>query len=164
MIDLALEVVVLAVVFLLTDLGLVADDVDLAETGAAAGARGDAEVLEDIAIRVGGWGRCGNRDYDRMRTGRKTLRMTIWCFLFKVVSMNTSCDARGWRCRISFLFTETRVNRHQRVEITCDVSTTYVRKFVTDPSFFSVLVNTTIALLLRMNITLQSTERNLLVI
>jgi hypothetical protein len=45
----ALEVEVLAIVAFLTDFGLVADVVDLAETGARA-ARGDAEVFEDMVV------------------------------------------------------------------------------------------------------------------
>jgi hypothetical protein len=45
-------VVVFVVVVFLVDFGLVAEEVDLAETGAGA-ARGDAEVFEDITIRVG---------------------------------------------------------------------------------------------------------------
>jgi hypothetical protein len=47
----ALEVEVFATVAFLADLDLVTEAVDLAETGA--GARGDAEVFEDIAVRVG---------------------------------------------------------------------------------------------------------------
>lgn len=62
-----LWVAAFAVGAFLADLGLVTEDVDLAETGAGA-ARGDADVFEDIMMRVENMGETRNEHNGGMET------------------------------------------------------------------------------------------------
>lgn len=100
----ALDTGFLTVAAFLVDLGLVADPVDLADTGAGAGS-GDAEVFEDIAVRVkrkelrslrrGWWSRA------KVEKSESGIRLS---FLNNPVAspLCTSCDDREWwRCWIS---------------------------------------------------------------